>query len=62
MGRTMKILALTIAIYFAGSAQGSAIEVSGTPPANTSAALPEAFVSYSIEFAFFPDFAGTSLP
>ena len=34
------------------------ISVSGTPPSNASAPIPEAFVSFSIEFAYFPDFAG----
>lgn len=43
-----------------GLAQGnSTVVVSGIPPVNASAPIPEAFVSYSIEFAFFPDFAGT---
>jgi hypothetical protein len=45
-----------------GIAQGgnTPIKVSGTPPANASAPIPEAFVSYSIEFSSFPDFAGMS--
>lgn len=34
------------------------IKVSGIPPANASAPILEAFVSYSIEFSSFPDFAG----
>jgi len=38
----------------------SAITVSGSPAANSSTPLLESFVSYSIEFAFFPDFAGNS--
>jgi hypothetical protein len=59
MIQTMRILALACAIHFA-SAQGSAIEVSATQPANASAAPLEAFVSYSIEFSSFPDFAGMS--
>ncbi|KAF8858173.1 hypothetical protein BDZ45DRAFT_591590 [Acephala macrosclerotiorum] len=45
---------------FAYALSSDAIAVSGTPPANASAPIPEAFVSYSIEFAFFPDFAGNS--
>jgi hypothetical protein len=36
----------------------SVIKVSRTPPENASAPIPEAFVSYSIEFSSFPDFAG----
>jgi hypothetical protein len=54
----MKILALAGAAFFAGHAQGSAIAVSAAPPANASAPPLEAFVSYSIEFSSFPDFAG----
>jgi hypothetical protein len=59
MFRAIKILALASAL--AGTSKGSTIEVSSTPPANASAPLPEGFVSYSIEFAFFPDFAGISI-
>jgi len=36
----------------------SAFTVSSKPPSNIAAALPEAFVSFSIELAFFPDYAG----
>jgi len=36
----------------------AAIQVSSSTPANASAPIPEAFVSYSIEFSSFPDFAG----
>ena len=36
------------------------IKISSTPPANASAPIPEAFVSFSIEFSSFPDFAGRS--
>lgn len=39
-------------------ASAEAMTVGKTPPVNASAPIPEAFVSYSIEFAFFPDFAG----
>lgn len=50
---------LAFAGYF-GYAWGNscAIAVSGAPPTNTSAPIPESFVSYSIEFVYFPDFAG----
>lgn len=46
-----------------GDAQGSsrAVAIGITPPLNASAPILEAFVSYSIEFAFFPDFAGLSI-
>lgn len=44
------------------STNSSAISVSATP-VNASNPLLEGYVSYSIEFAFFPDFAGnTSSP
>jgi hypothetical protein len=36
----------------------AAITLSKSPPANSSAPLLEGFVSYSIEFSYFPDFAG----
>lgn len=36
----------------------STFPVSSKPPSGISAALPEAFVSFSIELAFFPDYAG----
>jgi hypothetical protein len=53
-----KVLALASALSLSGLNQVKAIEVSSTPPANTSAPLLEGFVSFSIEFAFFPDYAG----
>jgi hypothetical protein len=56
MTSAVKILAL--AGMLAVSSQASQITVSGAPPANASAPIPEAFVSFSIEFAFFPDYAG----
>lgn len=54
-----KLLAFANAARYLGVTQANqtAIIVSGTP-VNASAPIPEAFVSYSIEFAFFPDFAG----
>ena len=58
MSGALKLLALASSVYFAEHAQASAIQVSSTSPVNASAPLPEAFVSYSIEFAFFPDYAG----
>ena len=61
MGRMYRLLALASFGQFFVAVQGTnaAIQVSGTPPANASAPLLEAFVSYSIEFSSFPDFAGT---
>jgi hypothetical protein len=55
-----RLLALTSFGQSFGIANGNnaAIEVSGTPPVNASTPIPEAFVSYSIEFSSFPDFAG----
>jgi hypothetical protein len=38
-------------------ANSTPIAISGAP-VDASAPIPEAFVSFSIEFAFFPDFAG----
>jgi hypothetical protein len=57
-----KLLALASFGHLFGIVYGgnAAIKISGTPPANASAPLPEAFVSYSIEFSSFPDFAGMS--
>ena len=36
------------------------LSISPSPPSSASAPIPSSFVSYSIEFAFFPDFAGNS--
>jgi hypothetical protein len=60
MCRTYPLLALASFWQLIGVGQESKIpiEVQGTTPFNTSAPIPEAFLSYSIEFAFFPDFAG----
>ena len=46
-----------------GSSTGNsnAITISTSPPFKASTPILEAFVSYSIEFAFFPDFAGMPL-
>jgi hypothetical protein len=62
MGPSRKLLALASLGQLFSIVQGenAAIKVSGTPPANASAPLLEAFVSYSIEFSSFPDFAGKS--
>lgn len=45
--------------YASGTTNLNPIAVSGTP-VNASAPIPEAFVSFSIEFVYFPDYAGNS--
>jgi hypothetical protein len=55
------VLASCLQLFTIVEGQGSAIKVTATPPANVSAPIPEAFVSYSIEFSSFPDFAGVLL-
>jgi hypothetical protein len=37
---------------------GTSTPVSLSPPTNAGGPLPKSFVSFSIEFAFFPDYAG----
>jgi len=54
MEKLLKLLAIT------SVAHGSAIKLSAAAPKDASDPIPEAFVSYSIEFASFPDFAGMS--
>jgi len=56
MSRTLLMLMLTSASYFLG-ARANTIQVSSTP-VNASDPIEEAFVSYSIEFSSFPEFAG----
>jgi hypothetical protein len=56
MLQTIKSVALASAIF--ATAQGGVIQVSLNPPTNTSATILESFISYSIEFSSFPDFAG----
>jgi hypothetical protein len=53
----MKFIVLGLIALIPGLARGDTIVVSGTP-VDASAPIPEAFVSFSLEFAFFPDFAG----
>lgn len=45
-------------VLFAKSVAGAAIALSLTPPENVSQPVLESFVSFSIEFSSFPDFAG----
>ncbi|KAH7326988.1 glycoside hydrolase family 79 protein [Rhexocercosporidium sp. MPI-PUGE-AT-0058] len=47
-------------LVFASSSTTTVVAVPSSPPPNASPPILEAFVSYSIEFAFFPDFAGNS--
>jgi len=60
MGSISKLVAFAscLQLFTVVEGQSSAIRVTGSPPANASAPIPEAFVSYSIEFSSFPDFAG----
>jgi hypothetical protein len=55
----LKVLAYASLLNFLGiaQAQNGEIPVSSTP-VNASNPLPEAFVSFSIEFSSFPDYAG----
>ncbi|PVH84106.1 glycoside hydrolase family 79 protein [Cadophora sp. DSE1049] len=56
-------LALTSCYQYLAYASGistAAVVVPSSPPSNSSPPILEAFISYSIETAFFPDFAGTS--
>ena len=63
MGSISKLVAFAscLQLFTVVEGQSSAIRVTGSPPANASAPIPEAFVSYSIEFSSFPDFAGVLL-
>jgi hypothetical protein len=56
MAKILSALAFASLIQF-GSAASAPIPVSGSYK-GSSDPIPESFVSYSIEFAFFPDFAG----
>jgi hypothetical protein len=58
MAQALIVLVLASAVQLLGFAHAGVIQVSGTP-SEASAPIPESFVSYSIEFASFPDFAGT---
>ena len=60
METILRLWAIASLAQFLGLACGSAIELSSTPPKDASDPIPEAFVSYSIEFSSFPDFAGMS--
>ncbi|TVY36895.1 Beta-glucuronidase, partial [Lachnellula occidentalis] len=53
-----RILVIATIAQILEFAHGSAIELSSAPPEAASGPIPEAFVSYSIEFSSFPDFAG----
>jgi hypothetical protein len=60
MSRTLLMLILALATQLLG-ARASTIQVSSTP-VNASAPIEEAFVSFSIEFSSFPEFAGQYKP
>jgi hypothetical protein len=51
-------LLLVVAANVASVAAQTVYTVSGRPPANAKKPFREGFISYSIEFASFPDFAG----
>jgi hypothetical protein len=57
---TMLLTCVLAAIGCARIVAAGSITLSKSPPANAPAPLPEGFVSYSIEFSSFPDFAGIS--
>jgi hypothetical protein len=48
----------SLILTWVGSTRGYTVAVSSSPPPAASDPIPEAFVSYSIEFSSFPDFAG----
>ena len=48
------------ALLCAVASASGCIPVSTSPPSNASVPLLESFVSFSIEFSSFPDFAGNS--
>jgi hypothetical protein len=55
------LLSLTGAAAAAVASRAIApLSISPSPPSSASAPIPSSFVSYSIEFAFFPDFAGNA--
>jgi hypothetical protein len=47
-----------VELYTRGNSNGAAIPVSGQPGSSASPPILGGFVSYSIEFSSFPDFAG----
>jgi len=52
---------LVSAAFLAKPATCASIPLSLTPPENTSQPVLDSFVSFSIEFSSFPDFAGKSV-
>ncbi|KAK0114077.1 hypothetical protein ONS95_013582 [Cadophora gregata] len=46
-------------LAFASGTANSVVVVPSSPPSNAAPPILEAFISYSIEFVFFPDFAGS---
>jgi hypothetical protein len=54
----MLLTCLLAFVSYTHIATANPITLSKSPTANVSAPIPEAFVSFSIEFSSFPDFAG----
>jgi hypothetical protein len=52
--------ALLLTAPWLALSQSVKVSVPSSPPSGAGQPAPDAFVSYSIEFAFFPDFAGNS--
>ncbi|RDL31202.1 (Trans)glycosidase [Venustampulla echinocandica] len=59
MSRTGRVWTIVSTVaQWSSCALGSSIGLSSSPPTEACDPIPEAFVSYSIEFSSFPDFAG----
>lgn len=57
---TLAAYGSALLLLAARSATGATIPLSLTPPENLSQPVLDSFVSFSIEFSSFPDFAGES--
>ena len=56
----MKLFYVVVAVVSAGIVRAQApIALSASPPAGVALPVLESFISFSIEFSSFPDFAGT---
>jgi hypothetical protein len=58
---TDKFVAMATFLTVVRSTTAYTLPLSGSPPAEACDPIPKAFVSYSIEFSSFPEFAGTDL-
>ena len=56
--KMFRIVAIASSLIWARSTLASNIALSAEVPADAAPPIPESFVSYSIEFSSFPDFAG----